>query len=235
MESRPINTHVQMQQLARQTLKALADHLHPGMTLYEICSFCEEMMLQNGADSFWYYDIGALVYARDQTRISISGKDYKTPDYALRENDLITIDLSPQKDQIWGDYARTLILESGRCISEVSQIQNEEWRQGLETENFLHRRVMEILTPQLTFEKLWMYFNQLIHDLGFQNLDFNGNLGHSIAKNKVDRIYIEKGNHTLLAETGLFTFEPHIAREKSKFGFKKENIIACHNGEFHIL
>ncbi|MDE6614661.1 MAG: methionine aminopeptidase, partial [Clostridia bacterium] len=49
-------------------------------------------------------------------------------------------------------------------------------------------------------------------------------LGHSIAKNKKDRIYIEKGNDATLDSVDYFTFEPHIALKSSKYGYKKEDI-----------
>jgi hypothetical protein len=51
-----------------------------------------------------------------------------------------------------------------------------------------------------------------------------GNLGHSIVRKKEDRIYIEKGNRTKLADVSFFTFEPHISVSGSKYGYKRENI-----------
>ena len=59
---------------------------------------------------------------------------------------------------------------------------------------------------------------------GYINLDFMGNLGHSIVKQKNDRIYIEKGNTTCLSDVSYFTFEPHISIIGSKYGYKRENI-----------
>jgi hypothetical protein len=54
--------------------------------------------------------------------------------------------------------------------------------------------------------------NASIESLGYKNLDFNKNLGHSIEKRK--RIYIERGNNKTLKEVGLFTFEPHIQKKR---------------------
>ncbi len=51
-----------------------------------------------------------------------------------------------------------------------------------------------------------------------------GNLGHSIEHRKENRIYIERGNKRKLGEVDYFTFEPHIAKAGSKYGFKRENI-----------
>ena len=48
--------------------------------------------------------------------------------------------------------------------------------------------------------------NRFITENGFINLDFMGNLGHSIVKEKSDRIYIEKGDQTLLSAVDYFYF-----------------------------
>ena len=66
--------------------------------------------------------------------------------------------------------------------------------------------------------------NEFIVENEFVNLDFMGNLGHSIVKTKGDRIYIEKENKTKIGDVKYFTFEPHIAFPDSKYGYKKENI-----------
>lgn len=51
-----------------------------------------------------------------------------------------------------------------------------------------------------------------------------GNLGHSIEKEKTERIYIEKNNSKKLSSVNFFTFEPHIGQIGGKWGFKHENI-----------
>ena len=51
-----------------------------------------------------------------------------------------------------------------------------------------------------------------------------GSLGHSIVKEKSERIYIERGNQQKLGSVEMFTFEPHISVEGSMYGYKKENI-----------
>jgi hypothetical protein len=65
-------------------------------------------------------------------------------------------------------------------------------------EEALHAELLRFATPQTTFDELYFHINQLISDCGFINLDFLGNLGHSIVKDKNDRIYTEKGNTALL-------------------------------------
>ena len=78
--------------------------------------------------------------------------------------------------------------------------------------------------PSTTFRDLYKYANQQIRTLGFENLDFANNLGHSIVLNRDDRIYIEASNQKLLGCVSFFTFEPHIAKIGSPWGFKHEQI-----------
>ena len=219
-----------MQDLNRSAIKYAADTIEIGMSLSDIKELLENYLLENGADSFWYWDVGAFIFAGEETALSVSGKDYKVADRVIQSNDIITIDLSPQRNGIWGDYARTLVFEDGVLCDETSKIKKEEWRKGLQMEEYLHQTLLDIVTPDMTFEELYDYMNELIVKKGFLNLDFLGNLGHSIEKNKNDRIYTEKGNCKRLSDVEMFTFEPHISVTDSKYGYKREDIYYFNNG-----
>lgn len=223
------NEYKYVQQIAKDTMAFLQCHITAGMRLLDIRSLCEEKMLALGADSFWYWDIGAFVFAGDETAKSVSGRTYTTSDRVIAADDIITIDLSPQIGHTWGDYARTLILQNGH-VADIKDIKHPEWKQGLLMEDFLHNVLLRYAKPDTTYDELYHYMNGLIEEKGFINLDFAGNLGHSIALNKEDRIYIEKGNHKKLGDTAFFTFEPHISRNHSVFGYKKENIYFYEHG-----
>lgn len=220
-----------MQDLNRSAIKYAAATIEIGMRLSDIKELLENYLLENGADSFWYWDVGAFIFAGDETALSVSGKDYKVADRVIRRNDIITIDLSPQRNDIWGDYARTLVFEDGVLCDETPKIKKEEWRKGLQMEEYLHQTLLDMGTPDMTFEELYGYMNELIVKKGFLNLDFLGNLGHSIEKNKNDRIYIEKGNLKRLSDVTMFTFEPHISILNSQYGYKKEDIYYFANGK----
>ena len=101
----------------------------------------------------------------------------------------------------------------------------------LKTEEYLHNAMRNFVNTETTFEELFYYVNDQIKLCGYVNLDFLGNLGHSIVKDKKDRIYIEKGNKEKLSNVEAFTFEPHISLPKSLYGFKMENIYAFHNNK----
>lgn len=213
-----------VQKIAKDTINNIKAEIRSGMSLIEVRSLCENKMRELGADSFWYYDIGAFVFSGDETTISVSGREYSTSDRMIALDDIITIDLSPQVGNTWGDYARTVIIQNGKAVQLDEEVQNEEWRAGLEVEKKLHKRMTEIVSPEMTFEELYYQMNEYICEEGYINLDFMGNLGHSIVRKKEDRIYIEKGNSAQLGDVHFFTFEPHISVIGSKYGYKRENI-----------
>lgn len=93
-------TYRQMQDLNRAAMQYLIKNIRIGMTVQNIRDLCETYLLEHGADSFWYWDIGAFVFSGNETAVSISGKQYHTPDKVIESNDIITVDLSPQKNNI---------------------------------------------------------------------------------------------------------------------------------------
>lgn len=222
--------YIEIQKVAKDTIEYARKTIHSGMKLVEVRELCEKKLLELGADSFWYWDIGAFVFSGNETTISISGRKYQTSDRVIGEKDIITIDLSPQNANIWGDYARTLIVEGG-VVVDSSNCSNEEWKNGVAMERELHEEMKRFVTPKTTFEELYYYMNKYIEEKGYINLDFMGNLGHSIVKEKNDRIYIEKGNTTCLSDVPYFTFEPHISIIGSKYGYKRENIYYFKDGK----
>lgn len=224
-----------MQNLNRATIAYAESIIVPGMSLYELRERCEAYMLSHGADSFWYWNVGAFVFSGDGTSVSISGREYKTDNQVIGVNDIITIDLSPQCNWIWGDYARTLIIENGYIVKNIDCIQHHEWKNGLKMEQYLHEAMIDFVNENTTFEELFYYINHQIKANGYINLDFLGNLGHSIVKDKNFRIYIERGNTEKLSSVEAFTFEPHISLPGSLYGFKKENIYKFKNGSIMEL
>ena len=208
IEVEVIMEYREVQRIAKTTIEYAKTIIKPGMNLLHLRKLCEQKMLELGADSFWYWDIGAFVFAGDETTVSVSGKHYVTSNRIITENDIVTIDLSPQCGNIWGDYARTIIVENGKVVEEIGLIENPEWKSGLQMEEKLHTELLRFATKETSFEELYYHMNEFIVENGFVNLDFMGNLGHSIVKTKGDRIYIEKGNKAKLGDVKYFTFEP---------------------------
>lgn len=221
--------NLDMQNLSRKTMNYIFENISVGMSLVDIRGLCETFMLNNGADSFWYYNVGAFVFSGAETVKSVSGKHYQTSNRVVQSNDIITIDLSPQNHHIWGDYSRTFIIEDGYVVNDITKIKNEEWKSGIIMEQFLHAQLEKVVTSDMTFEELYHIMNGIIKDNGFINLDFLGNLGHSIEQDKEKRIYIEEDNKTKLSEVVMFTFEPHISTYDSEYGYKREDIYYFEN------
>ena len=230
-----IRQYRQVQAIAKAAMKEMETRLEPGMPLREAKALCEKMMRGMGADSFWYWDIGAFCFSGDETARSVSGRDYRVSDRRIQEDDIITMDLSPQVRGIWGDYARTIVLEHGKVVKTIGDISNPQWKSGLLMEEQLHWELTKFVRPATTFEELYFFINGLITARGFCNLDFMGNLGHSIETSKEARIYIERGNTALLSQAGLFTFEPHIGRKNSPYGYKREDIYYFSEGSLKRL
>lgn len=208
-------------------MQQIAEEIRPGMSEADIALRTEAMLLQNGADSFWYHGVGALVLSGPERSLaSVSGRTYRpSADIFLTDNDMITLDLSPQVGSAWGDYARTIFIENGRGILEPSAPAYPVFLKGYEEELLLHKELMSFASPSTTFHQVWEHMNHYLSSLGLTNLDFHGNLGHTIEDHPDKRRYLEEGNHLTLGETHLpFTFEPHISREGQPYGFKRENI-----------
>ena len=217
-------TVAQVQLIAKQTMSYMENQIKVGMRLRDIRDIAEDRMLSLGATSFWYWDIGAFIFSGRDTRRSVSGKRYRTKDKRVECDDIITIDLSPQSGDSWVDYARTFVIEGGEVVRDIDAIKNAEWRDGIAMTAKLHELLSDFVSPRTTFEALYNYINRFLKVNGYINCDFLGNLGHSIATDKGDRIYIEKGNTAELSAVEYFTFEPHISIKRGKYGFKREDI-----------
>ena len=147
----------EVQKIAKETIEYIKTKIVTGMNLLDIRKLCEEKMLESGADSFWYWDIGAFVFSGDETTISVSGREYTTSDRIIAPDDIITIDLSPQNNNLWGDYARTIIIENGKVADDINSIGNDEWRNGLLMEEELHKELLNFAAPDTTFEELYFH------------------------------------------------------------------------------
>jgi len=182
-------------------------------------------MTQKGSNSWWYHGLGALVLLGERSTLSVSGTKYEaSTENRVAENDVITIDLAPTLDGYWGDYARTIFVEGGNVTAQDHPTM-EPFRRGLQAELYLHQKLVENTNLDMTLEALYYILNEEIVKIGFTNLDFHGNLGHSIEIDEGDRIYIERGSTASFREIGKpFTFEPHICEQGGIWGFKREDI-----------
>lgn len=219
-----IEEHKAVQQIAKNTISKLSNIIEAGISEEEIVFQAEEIMKHYGIAKYWYYNVGALVFVGERTLFSISGRNYKPTNSKVGKNDIVTIDLSPELKSIWGDYARTIIVGEGK-----------EFIEGIEVENKLHNKFKEVVAPESTLETVYNEMNSFINELGYVNLDFNGNLGHSIESELTKRRYFESGNKLKLSQIDYFTFEPHVKKLNGKYGFKHEDIYYFDQNKLNVL
>jgi Xaa-Pro aminopeptidase len=216
INSRDIHLHERVQRIAKVVLNDLANWLNVGMSEAAIVNKCIAMLKEHGVHETWYYNTPALVLVGKRSILSISGRGY-TPSaevFAV-DGDLVTVDLSPSVAGRWGDCARSFV---------IGQTPSDAIADGFDAEVALHRELTSKATPSMTFGEVHSLMARAIEKLGFENLDFLANLGHSIALDRHDRVFIERGNQRSLGSVAMFTFEPHIRRPGTLLGFKHENI-----------
>ncbi|MGE5703636.1 MAG: M24 family metallopeptidase [Clostridia bacterium] len=229
-----------VQSIAKTTMSELKDIIKEGICECDIADKAEDIMRDKGVNSFWYHGIGAFVHVGNRTKISESGKDYQPSSMLVGRNDIVTVDLSPEFNTYWGDFARTFIVINGN-VADEEVLQNtitqsdSEFPHGILAEKQLHKVFIDYVKPSMTFEEVYLYMNGVIQQLDYLNLDFAGNLGHTIEFNKNSRKYFELGNKMRLSEASFFTFEPHIKHKNGEYGFKREDIYYFHNGELLVL
>ena len=91
--------------------------------------------------------------------------------------------------------------------------------------------IIYINLKSFTVKKMQSKTGQEVYLMGtFHKDHFDSLAGHSIVRQKNDRVYIEKGNQICLGNVSYFTFEPHISVKGSKYGYKRENIYYFENG-----
>ena len=221
-----ITPYLHVQDIALRVLRDIVPFIKPGNRECSVADVCTQLLEQYGAKDSWYHDIPALVLVGERTTLSVSGKDYQPSDVAIAAYDLVTIDLSPMVNGYWGDCARSYIVESG-IVRPPEKTLTLDY--GIRTERALHALMKEIAKPGTSMHELYSLINQSIETMGYRNLDFRGNLGHTIEKHLDDRAYIEANNQAILGDCGMFTFEPHICRTNDTWGFKMENIYYFEN------
>lgn len=216
-----IRHHREVQAIARRVLADLGETITPDDSERTIAARATSMMKRLGITATWYYDCPAFVLLGSRSCLSVSGANYVPESEPVGVTNLVTVDLSPSLNGAWGDCARSFVVENGRHTDMPTL---PEFKRGLDAERQLHQRVISFATRETSFEHLFDFANADIADLGFENLDFSGNVGHSIESSRIDRRFIEAGNSARLGDAKLFTFEPHIRELGGQWGFKHEDI-----------
>lgn len=213
--------YAEVQAIAKSVLRDLGPTVTAADSEATLAERAKVLLAERGIVETWYHNCPALVLLGSRSCLSISGRDYTPSDEPVGELNAISIDLSPTRDGIWGDCARTFFVENERFTAAPLSL---EFKRGIEAEKSLHEVIQSFVSITTTFEQLFAFANAEIARLGFENLDLFSNLGHSLATRLENRIYIEAGNSKPLGEVPFFTFEPHIREICSRWGFKHEEV-----------
>lgn len=71
-------THLEVQNIAKHTLSYIKTKIKVGTSITELKQLAENKMKELGATSFWYHNVGALIFSGEETLLSISGKEIYT-------------------------------------------------------------------------------------------------------------------------------------------------------------
>jgi Xaa-Pro aminopeptidase len=216
-----IAAHRRVQDAAKAVLSDLASNLGPEDTEQSIAAWAADAMRKRGIGDTWYHDCPALVLLGSRSCESVSGRHYRPGTERVGESNVVTVDLSPRVEDIWGDCARTFFVEEGCVVTPPSDPGHERAAAFLRQ---LHAKMRQFAQPATRFEELCEWSEQQISAAGFENLDFRGNVGHSLAARREDRRYIERGNHAALGEVDFFTYEPHVRARGGRWGYKHEDV-----------
>lgn len=208
--SEKIARYREVQNIARETMSHLRDFIEVGMTARDISLEAENFMKSLGVESFWYHDLGAFVFVGKMTTLSVSGRGYTVDnDLKVQENDLVTVDLSPCVGKIWGDFARSFVVNKGGIyLDKCLKFSESELFEGIIIEKKLHKKLEEMVSLEMTFGEVFEIMNAYIVEFGYKNLDFLGNLGHTIEEDKDERKYLEKDCGVKFSEIDFFTVPP---------------------------
>ena len=211
-----------VQDVAKGVLAELGTTINSEDTEASIARRAVEALARCGLSETWYHECPAFVLLGSRSCLSISGRDYEPALEPVGLTNLVTVDLSPKLDEVWGDCARSFFVEDGQSTSDPALPEFVEGKRFLES---LHAAMTGFVDTNTTFGQLFSWTEEQISAAGFENLDFARNVGHSIEKRPSGRKYVEAMNRSKVCEVQFFTFEPHVRRVGGRWGFKHENIL----------
>lgn len=210
-----------VQEVAKKVHSLLPQYIDNSSTEKSIADKAEQLLKSLGITGTWYHDVPALVLLGSRSCLSVSSKEYIPGEEKVGFFNLVTVDLSPLHGSIWGDCARSYVVEDGKVTTSPKYTLFIE---GLDVLTQLHQEMLKFIHPDTKYSELYEFANNLLEEYRYDNLDFLKNLGHSIEKNLSDRCFIDKDCHEILGSSLFFTFEPHIRKKGDTWGFKHEEI-----------
>lgn len=230
-DQQKIQAYQKIQASAKLVMAQLPSLFSADDSEFSIAEKAYQLLCEQGLTETWYYNCPALVLAGSRSCLSVSGKQYQASHEKLGRKNLISIDLSPSKDGIWGDYSRSFAFEFGSYVEHAKTL---EYQNGLSFLKNLHEEMQAWVRPDTSFHQLFQWANVRIRESGFVNLDFRSNVGHSLELDREHRQYIQANNHNALSNVDFFSFEPFVRIKGGLWGFKHEDIFYFDQNE-HLV
>lgn len=124
-----IDTYREVQAIAKAVLAELGATICAQDTERTITDRAIQFLAKRGITETWYHNCPAFVLLGSRSCLSISGRDYVASDEPVGNVNLVTVDLSPSRDGVWGDCARSFyILGGDRACRSPRRLQ--AWRSG---------------------------------------------------------------------------------------------------------
>lgn len=190
-------------------------------------AFAAKSLLEMEREKFeWLHDIQIVVSSGQDTKRTRNSKFSKPGNNKLGDSNLINVDLKSVDATCVGDCSRSYVVENAKVVTEPETVFMAE---GMETAYSIHEQMLEFISDETQFHELYIFTDALLVNQNFENLIINNNFGHSFLLNDKTRLYIEKGNHVKLSDVEFFSYNIHICKLNSMWGFRYENTYFINN------
>ncbi len=217
---RDFQYHKNVQIALKTVLDKLARYINSASSEKSI-AFAAKNLLENERQKFqWFHDIQICVSSGYDTRRTKSSKYCNPGNIKIGKSNLIMVNLKSADSTCVGDCSRSYVLENENIVSEPI---TDSLAEGVNIAHLIHEQMKEYISAGTQFNDLYNFSGALLAYTGFQNLIDNNNFGHSVSLTGEARQYIERDNLSKLNEVDFFSYNIHICKKNSIWGFRYEN------------
>lgn len=197
-----------LQQISLNVFKSVITSLQGGMSEVDIAKLLKSEFKIRGIEEFWYDIPQNVLIGVERFREGTTITDYEikrpSQEIFLEDGLPVFIDLSPVDPQTkqWGDWSSTAIFHPRQDLDNEQLAFLEEMRQ-------IHRQGLTLISSEVTGSEIISYYLEALNQRGITLLDVRNNVGHSVhsgAKDRAQRIWLDKGNENKLEE-GIYAVE----------------------------
>jgi len=213
--------HKNIQIAVKSVLEKLPKYINSDATEKSIAFAVKNLLDMERRNFQWFHDLQISVSSGQDTKRSAPSK-YATPGTdKVGHSNLINVDLRSIDVDCVGDCSRSYVIENSKV---VEQPETSYMAEGLNVAYKIHEKMKEFFLDTTTCNELYEFTNNLVIEQGFENLVPNNNFGHSFSSSTESRFFIERSNTSKLSEVDFFSFNIHICKQNSMWGFRYENI-----------